>query len=246
MLSDEAVRQRKKHKVILMVELGDLREGIMPDKIMEYVDYTLKLKNITLSGIGTNLACFGGVKPDKSNMSKLTEIVNKVEEKYNIELEYVSGGNSANYKWALKTKEMEQINNIRLGESIFLGNETLYREKIPNMYYNAFKICGQVIEDKVKPSKPWGNIAQNAFGFVQKFINKGKIVRLLVDIGKQDCDPKGIVPIKKIEILGYSSDHLIINAKKEKIDVGDEVAFIPKYSALLAAMTSKFVDKYYV
>jgi len=47
-----------------MVELGDLREGIVPSDLENTVNEVIGLKGIKLTGIGTNLACFGGIKPN--------------------------------------------------------------------------------------------------------------------------------------------------------------------------------------
>lgn len=48
-----------------------------------------------------------------------------------------------------------------------------------------------------------------------------------------------------IEILGSSSDHTVVDAKKSNLIVGDEVTFNLNYSALLAIMTSPYVYKKY-
>ena len=52
-LSSAAHRLGKTHGVVLMVELGDLREGIMPAELEHTVRETLRLPNVTLCGIGT-------------------------------------------------------------------------------------------------------------------------------------------------------------------------------------------------
>jgi predicted amino acid racemase len=60
-LSRFAVENDVTHGIILMVELGDLREGILPAALEETVERVLGLRGIVLAGIGTNLACFGGL-----------------------------------------------------------------------------------------------------------------------------------------------------------------------------------------
>ena len=56
-LSDAAYGSGRTHGIVLMVELGDLREGIMPEDLLSTVRETLRCRNIVLKGIGTNLAC---------------------------------------------------------------------------------------------------------------------------------------------------------------------------------------------
>jgi len=87
-LSEESIRHKKKHGIILMVEMGDLREGIMPKDLEDMVRQVLKLKGVELQGIGTNLKCFAGVIPDENNMNEFSEIVNKIQNKFGIKLTY--------------------------------------------------------------------------------------------------------------------------------------------------------------
>lgn len=244
-LSKFAVEQDTTPKIILMVELGDLREGIMPSNLENTVKKVINLKGVKLSGIGTNLACFGGVKPDNKKMEDLSSIAKNIEDKFNLKLENVSGGNSANYNWFRTTKNVGKINNLRLGESIFLGCETLDRNPIPNLFTDAFTLIAEVIELKIKPSLPYGDIHQNAFGNTPKFQDIGKMRRALLGVGLQDVQISGLTPKLDIDILGASSDHLIVNAKQTNLKVGDTVEFNLNYGTLLAAMTSSYIIKKY-
>jgi predicted amino acid racemase len=244
-LSMCAVENNVTHKIILMVELGDLREGLMPAVLGETVELVNSQKGIILAGIGTNLACFGGVKPDKEKIEHLSSLAGDIEDKFGMTLEFVSGGNSANYDWFMSTEDMGRINNLRLGESIYLGGETLYRKPIPGLFTDAFKLVAEVIESKVKPSKPYGDICQDAFGNVPEFPDRGQIRRVILGIGLQDVLVAGLAPCMDIDILGASSDHIIIDAKEMDLKVGDEVEFNLNYGALLSSMTSPYVAKSY-
>ncbi len=244
-LSKYAVKQDTKHKIILMVELGDLREGIMPSDLDNAIKEVIRLKGIELVGIGTNLACFGGIKPDEKKMELLSSIAKNIEDKFKLKLEYVSGGNSANYNWFMSTKDVGEVNNIRLGESIFLGCETLDRKPIPNLFTDAFTLIAEVIESKTKPSLPYGNVYQDAFGNTPKFIDHGLIKRILLGVGLQDVLVSGLTPMLDIDILGASSDHIIVDTKQTDLKVGNTVEFNLNYGALLSAMTSPYINKIY-
>jgi len=232
-LSKFAVKQDTTHKIILMVELGDLREGIMPSDLGKTVNEVIGLKGIELAGIGTNLACFGGIKPDDKKMEYLSSIAKDIEDKFKLKLEFVSGGNSANYDWFMSTKDVGKINNLRLGESIFLGCETLERKPIPGLFTDAFTLIAEVIESKIKPSLPYGDIHQDAFGNTPKFIDRGLIKRAILGLGLQDVLISGLTPMLDIDILGASSDHIIIDAKQTELKVGNTVEFKLNYGALL-------------
>ncbi len=244
-LSKYAVEQDVIHDIILMVELGDLREGIMPFDLENTVNEVIRLKGIKLAGIGTNLACFGGIKPNNEKMEYLSSIAKDIEKKFGLALEFVSGGNSANYDWFISTKNVGKINNLRLGESIFLGCETLERKTIDGLFTDVFTLITELIESKTKPSLPYGDIGQDAFGNIPKFSDLGLMRRAILGVGLQDVLVSGLTPISNIDILGASSDHIIINAKQSEIKVGDTIKFNLNYGALLSAMTSPYINKIY-
>jgi len=245
-ISKIAVKKNIKHKIILMVELGDLREGIMPEDLEYVVKEVICLEGIKLAGIGTNLACLGGVKPDDEKMNHLSSLAQSIEDKFELSLEFISGGNTANYYWIKSAEDVGKINNVRLGESLLLGGISLDGKGIPGLYSDAFTLVAEVIESKVKPSVPYGEIGLDAFGNVPKFEDRGQIRRTILGIGRQDVLLSGLTPRLDVEILGASSDHLILDAKEIDLKIGDEVEFDVNYGAMLAAMTSPYVSKKYI
>lgn len=246
LLSRHSLEQDKRHKIVLMLELGDLREGILPEDIDSVIEQTILLKGIDLYGIGTNLACFGGIRPSEKNMAELSQIADRVQRKYHIKIDMVSGGNSANYQWLSKTDDTGNINNLRIGEAILLGRDPVRKNKIPGLYIDAFTLICEVIESKFKPSMPYGDKCQNAFGYRPEFTDIDSINRIIVGIGEQDVDTKAIRPRIKADILGASSDHLILHIKNNGIEVGSEMQFDIKYSALLRLSTSPYVKKVFI
>jgi ornithine racemase len=245
-LSDYAKIHQKLHQIIIMVELGDLREGVLPQDLFALIKAILLLPQIKIIGIGCNLACYGGVKPNHRKMQELSELAVAVEQEFSITLEIISGGNSANYDWYEAAPEVGRINNLRIGESILLGCETLNRNVIPGLHTSAFKLIAEVIESKEKPSLPDGEIAQDAFGNIPVIVNRGIHRRVIVALGRQDVWVPGLKPDHGLEILGSSSDHLILDAHHQPIRVGSEVTFSLDYGGLLAAMTSPFIHKAFV
>lgn len=242
-LSFEAEKTDRSHSVILMVEMGDLREGIMPEDLFDIVRETHKLPNIIFKGIGTNLACRSGVSPDSCNMTRLSKLANLIEESLDLQVETISGGNSANINWALSGVDIGRINNLRLGESILFGCEALNRQPIPGLHRDAITLIAEVIESKIKPSLPTGKIAQNAFGEVIPVKDRGLVRQSILAIGRQDVDPSGLTPPDGLKIMDASSDHLVMESYDDNISVGTEVAFETNYGAFLRAMTSPFISK---
>lgn len=231
------------HAVVLMVELGDLREGVAADEVADLARWADALPALRVAGVGTNLACQSGVVPDQANMVALSTAAEQVEAVLGRRLEIVSGGNSANLEWALSTADVVRVDELRLGESILLGTEPLHRRRLDDLHTDAFTLVAEVIEAGCKPSRPWGTFAQTAFDTAAPLRPPGTVRQVIVALGRQDVDPTGLVPPPGTTVLGASSDHLVLDAGDHDLDVGDELEFQLDYRALLQAMTSPFVTK---
>lgn len=230
------------HDVMVMVEMGDLREGLMPAALLPTIRDLLALSNVRLCGLGTNLACRNGIEPSVLNMAELSATVADIEATFGIEIDMVSGGNSANLAWALGSGSTGRINNLRLGEAILLGREPLHRQAIAGLHTTSFKLVAEVIESQRKPTKPWGTAGQNSFGERVDVLDQGDIWQTILAVGRQDTDVADLHAPTGVEILAASSDHLI-TATSERRHAGEEIEFEVGYSALLRSMTSPFVAK---
>ena len=245
-LSVAAGRTNKRHGVILMVDLGDLREGIWPDDLMQLVRKAIRLPGIRIKGLGTNLACFGGVVPSEENMGKLVKLAAEIEQSYQIHLQWISGVNSSGLDLIASGGMPKRINHARIGEAILLGRETTHRKPWPDTFQDAFVLKVEVLELKEKPSVPVGECSEDAFGKNPEFEQRGDRLRALLNIGREDVDIGGVTPHdSRLEILGASSGYLVVDATDASgdISVGDVISFSVNYSALLAAMTSTYVKK---
>ena len=94
-LSAAAERASRLHDVILMVELGDLREGMSPAELLEASDRAMDLPGLRLVGLGANLLCASGVLPTADTMRELCDVAQAVESRHGIQLNHISGGNSS-------------------------------------------------------------------------------------------------------------------------------------------------------
>lgn len=252
LLNEEAAKAGVVHNILLMIDLGDLREGIFfqnEDLIYEAVEEVLKMDNINLYGIGVNLTCYGAIIPKNENLSQLVAIGRKLEEKYGIKLEMISGGNSSSIYLVDKGELPEGINNLRLGESFLLGNDTAYETKLPGTVGDALILQAQIVELKEKPSLPIGEVGVDAFGEKPYYEDRGIMKRAIIAIGKQDTDLGSMTPVdSQIEIMGGSSDHIILDVTHcdKEYKVGDIVEFELGYGGMLKTSTSPYVEREYV
>lgn len=245
-LSDAAVKLNKQHSILLMVDVGDLREGYWQYEIIDWIEKFINLPMIDLIGVGTNYSCFGGVLPDENSMKMLVEICASIEEKYNHKLELISPGSSSVHFYYENGFLPSRVNNFRMGELILLGFDSQMDKYVDNTYNDVFILEAEIIEVKTKPSVPIGPTGLDAFGQKPIFEDKGMMKRAILGIGRQDVKIETLIPIdENVEILGGSSDHMIVDISRSKIDyrIGSTMKFLPRYSALLSLSTSEYVSK---
>ena len=248
-MSDAALALNKRHKIILMVDVGDLREGVLPEDALEMARKAARLKGITLSGVGTNMGCFGGILPTLRNLNLLIAIAKEIENKVGIKLELISGGGTSSLKLVEKGEIPAGINQLRIGEGILLGTDTTHDRIIPWLHQDAFTLKTEVIELKIKPSVPIGRTGYDAFGQTPVFEDKGFRNRAIVSVGKQDVNIDGLIPATPgMQVMGASSDHLLVDVTDtaESIVVGDQIAFKLNYSGLLFLSNSRYVKKQFI
>jgi predicted amino acid racemase len=245
-LSEQAYIQKKVIHLILMIDLGDLREGLFYEsEILKTVSEIVNLKNINLLGIGTNLSCYGAVIPSRQILEKLILMKKKIKDLFNINLEVISGGNSGSISLFEDDQLPKGINQLRLGASIILGIG-IDHLPIEGLLTDTFILEAEIIELRKKPSLPLGEQGLDAFGNKPVFVDMGIRSRAICAIGRQDVNPEDISPLDhNINILGGSSDHLILDVTdaEENLKVGDKIRFRVNYGGCLSLMTSPYVLK---
>lgn len=245
-LSEAAVRAEKTHDVLLMIDLGDLREGVLKEDALPLAQEIVKLPGLNLAGVGVNLTCYGGVLPSRENLGELVEIAGEIEATCGVKLKIVSGGNSSSLKLMQAGGVPDRVNLLRLGESIVLGLETADGTHIPGTHRDVFTLAVEIIELKEKPSMPIGEIGMDAFGEKPVFEDKGMMKRAILALGRQDARIENLFPRDEgAEIIGASSDHMLLDVTrcKRPLKVGDVMEFDVSYGGLLSVMTSSYVSK---
>lgn len=238
--------EKLKHGIMLMIDVGDRREGILPKDISKYIGAIKNLKNIYVAGVGMNITCYGAVLPSKENLSILVKCAQEMESALGYKLRYISGGNSSSYMYMLNGNLPEKINHLRLGEVLLQGRETEFGRIVSGLDNDTFFLQAEVIELKVKSSLPEGRQGIDGFGNKPSFEDKGLRKRAIVAIGRQDINMNTYSPFDSgIEVLGASSDHMILDVtdSKQKISVGSIIDFHINYEGLLSLSTSEYVHK---
>jgi predicted amino acid racemase len=249
-LDAAAERAKTRYGVVVMVDIGDLREGMMPEEVPAFLEAAARCENIDIIGLGASLTCYGAIVPDERNLAQLADLTAAAEKQLSRKL-IISGGSSTSLDPVIHGAAPATIDNLRLGESIVLGVDPATREQIPGLelFTDAVTLSAPVIECKIKPSMPIGTSAQDAFGGSPVFEDRGLRRRAICAIGRQDAPPEGLTPLDpRIQVLGASSDHLVLDVDDlpEPPAIGDAIEFRPGYSAVLGLFTSEYVAKEFV
>lgn len=243
-LSKIAYSKRKKHDIVLMIEQGDLREGILKEDVHRIFHDIKKLKNINIVGIGSNLTCLNGILPSIQTIGELECLYIDLQKKGS-NLNLLSYGNSSMLGFLKDVdKKLNGIKNIRVGESFLMGIDTTTRRDCKWLNQNNFTFSAQIVELKKKPSKPWGEISYDGYGNVVKHKDEGVRTRAILGFGRQDVDIRFITPKDPhVTLIGQNSDHTLLDVTNGEYILGDIVEFDMNYQGLLMCMTSEYVYK---
>lgn len=248
-LSEEAVKQDRIHKVIIMVEMGDLREGVMGDHLTDFYAHVFQLPGIEIIGIGTNLNCLNGIMPSADKLVQLSLYKQLIEVRFDRVIPWVSGGTTVTVPLLLSKELPKGVNHFRIGEALFFGADLFTGGVLPGMEADVFKLYAEVIELYEKPVVPTGVQKENPSGIVHTFDDSDRgrsSYRAILDIGLLDVQPAFLLPDdEQVNIIEASSDMLVVDlgesAKSYK--VGDVMSFKMKYMGALGVMNSRYIDK---
>lgn len=249
MISEEATRQGKKHKIIIMVETGDLREGVMGEHLVDFYEQVFELPNIEVIGLGTNLNCLNGVMPSTDKLIQLSLYKQIIELKFGKIIPWVSAGTSVTIPLMINHQLPKGVNHFRIGETLYFGVDLFEEKVIEGMHGDVFQLQAEIIELQEKPLVPIGVLASNPQGEVTEIDESlyGKTsFRAILDVGLLDIDPKYLIlDDPDLEILGASSDMLIVNLGENKngYKVGDSLVFNLKYMGALSLLNSNYIEK---
>jgi len=249
LLSKEAKKQNKTHKIIIMIELGELREGVLGEDFIDFYENIFKLENIKVVGIGTNLSCLYGVLPNNDKLIQLSLYEQLIEAKFNKQIPFVSGGSSVTIPLIFQNILPKGINHFRVGETLFLGTDVFNNTKFKKMHSDVFTLYSEIIELNEKPIVPIGEMGTNVEGESYE-IDHSKIgetsYRAIVDLGLLDADMNHLeFTDKSLKFAGASSDMIVIDLgdNKKNYKVGDLVKIKMDYMGTLRIMNSKYVEK---
>lgn len=249
-LNEEAKRQDRIHRIIIMIELGDLREGVLPGSLIPLYERIFDLENIEVLGIGSNLGCLSGAVPSLEQFSQLAMFHELLRLKFNRPLPLISGGTSAVIPMLRDGHLPKAINHFRIGESVFLGTDLVNGDWLAGLRHDVITLEVEVVEVKEKALSPVGETTD-----MTPFEEFGDTAhdpgarghRAVITVGQLDTDVRGLTPLnEEYSLVGASSDLAVVSVgdNPEGLRPGSVIRFRPAYGALVRLMLGKYIDKY--
>lgn len=256
-LNAAAKKAGKIHQVIIMIELGEMREGVNRQDVLAFYQKVMDLSHIDVIGIGSNLGCMYGIEPTYEKLLELSKFKELIHKKFNKTLKFVSGGSSITLPLIEQGKLPEDINHFRIGEAAFFGVSPLYNERFKELHTDTFEFEANIIELKEKKIIPEGVLTDANIGHTADFDVSNMdetTVKGILDFGMLDVDYENIVALDKdISFVGITSDMMVVdlgsnknNEGMNKYKIGDRIRFKPNYMAVARLFNSKFIDKRFV
>ncbi len=246
-MNDESAKLGKKHRVIIMIEMGELREGIIRENILSFYERLFKLDHIIAEGIGTNLGCMYGVEPTYDKLIQLSLYKQLIDAKFGTNLKLISAGSSITLPLVVQNKVPLNANHFRLGETVYLGKTVGSEKRFKNLSTQAFDFEGEIIEIEKKDTIPDGHISEANVGHTADIeIENKQSYKCVVDFGTVDLDVENLVcQDKNVHFLGTTSDMTVydLGNSKRNYKVGGKLHFYPSYMAVAHLMNSKYVTK---
>ena len=248
-LDAAAERQGVRHGVFVMVEMGDLREGVMEDRVLDFAERALAFPHLRLEGLGANFNCLNGTLPSREKLERLARLRTRIESQHGVTLRWVSGGSSVVLPMLFDGEVPAEVNHLRIGESLYYGRDLVSGERFAGMRDDVFELEAEVVEVAEKPSQPTGPFGDAPLGAADP--ERGDDAgddrrRALLDVGWLDLEPHLLeAKDEGVDVVGVSSDMTVVDVAKRKQAprVGDRLRFSIGYMGALKLLHSPYVDK---
>lgn len=236
-------------EILLTADVGDRREGFMPEEMLAAADELRDLRHVRVAGLAANFACASGVLATQDKFIELIRLRDEMRRRTGLELGTISVGGTTALFEAERRAVPDGITQFRIGEAVVAARDSSRDRDLTYLRPDAFTLRAEVVECRDKPSLPDGEFGQAAGGLAPEFEDLGVRRRALLALGKQDTVPDRLIPLDEgVKILGASGDHLRVDVTDRPVrtEPGDVLSFRPLYPALLALSTSPYVTKKYI
>lgn len=221
-LADAAERVQKKHRVLLVVEVGDQREGSSIEEAYEMGMLIEKnhASSLDLYGIAANFACLNDCLPSSETLLQLAACKNGMEKSFQRPLPILSVGGSDVLQWLAEGNALPpEVTEIRCGTAILLGTYPHSDTTLPDAHADAITLEAEVLECRKKNGR----------------------LRAVMDFGTLDTSPQDVkLPFEGMVFAGASSGYTVFDVTDcpGSFSTGTHVSFLLNFRSLSRAFLS--------
>jgi len=232
-------------QVLLTVDLGDRREGVLPEAAPAVATQLSRLPGIELAGICVNFACLSGQLPSPELFRQAEDVLAAIADACAGEPLLSLGGTCV--VQALDGYRPRFTTELRAGGGPVFGYDFVSGSGIAGLERTDPVLSAVVLESYRKPPATPGRYGRDAFGHVPDAdLPRDDAWYSLLNLGRRDVEPQGLRPLLPgTRIVGATSDVTVL-VSDEPLTPGDEVEFAVDYDALVRAITSPYVACAYV
>jgi ornithine racemase len=232
---------------LMVVDMGDRRDGVLPEDAVALAAELAGLPGLALAGIAVNFACLSGLQPSVTLFEQADAILAEVAGFCRDEPTLSLGGTYCLPHLFDGFRSRHRC-VVRLGAGLYFGHYTLPTvTPIPGLLRADPILTATVIESRVKPGPPQGLIGPDSFGHVpDRALPRHRARHVLLAMGRRESEPRCLRPmLADSYVAGMSSDHTLL-ITRAPLAAGDTVDFALDYEGLVRAVTSPFVRKVFV
>jgi predicted amino acid racemase len=221
---NQAVRwQRKRHGVVLMVDMNTGREGLAPDELPAAARAVARMSSLRLDGIGIYFNVALAPAQIRRRQAALVRLARTAGRESGVALRVVSGGSTNALAATVLTGDcVAGINHLRVGTAVLLGlMSSIGPKRIERFHHDAFTLAAELIE-----------------------VKRRKRLLGILPFGHLDADRGFLFPaLPGVRVVAVSSDHTVLDLTDTAtpLRVGDWLRFHLGYYALARLALSPYV-----
>ena len=231
-------------EVLLTVDLGDRREGVLPDEVAAVAADIDRTPGCGLAGLAVNFACLSGRLPTIALFREAEDLLAGVAGLCDEPLLSLGGTCCLQH---LDDYEPRFRTEMRCGGGLLYGYDFVTMAPLAGLERHDPILTAVVLECYRKPPAATGAAGRDAFGHVPAVdLPDDDAWYALLNLGRRDCEPRGLRPLEEgARLAGATSDVTVLIVDRP-LAAGDTVDFAVDYDALVRAVTSPHVEKRFV
>lgn len=236
----------EKPEVVLIAEMGDLKEGLFPEEILSI---NKDFPDLPILGVSANFACLSGAVPSLPALKNLKNLACEIQSSRNLEAPFVSvGGTVMHSLMRQETPQKGLFQELRCGEGLFFGFDSSGGGPVPGFETDTMTFYGEILEvaEKEIPAAKLQESALTALGDHAHERPPGQRKSAVLDFGILGADEFNLFPFDSDTLFaGQTFDFTVLDITNSVLNYkpGDLFPFRVNYKAGSFLFMNPFIHK---